>query len=144
VQASRFRGSAAILGPALFIVLFAAVLVATALVVRAKTPDLIVEVTHLPKQFTPNGDGRHDVAAIRFFVRDDQSAAKVSIVGHDLEPIRTLDPSATLGKDRPVTYRWNGRMNDGARAPLGRYRLRVELTDPDRDVVFPRRVDIVG
>jgi hypothetical protein len=145
VHATRSRGSTATLAMVLFITLFVVVLVAMALVVRAKTPDLMLEVTDLPKRFTPNGDGRNDVASITFFIRADEPSATVAIVGRDLAPIKTLDSDVQLQKDQEVTYRWNGTTNRGSRAPLGRYRLSVVLPNvDDRHIVFPRRIDIVG
>jgi hypothetical protein len=47
-----------------------------------------------------------------------------------------------LVADREVTYRWNGRTDLGAAAPFGRYQLRVVLPSHDRDVVFPRRIEL--
>ncbi len=124
----------------LFVILFAAALVATGLVVASRSPDLVLEVPVLPSKFSPRGDGKPDVAAITFFVRESDQAAEVSIVGRDLRQTRTLDESVHLSADEPVTYTWDGRMDSGQFAPPGRYRLRVVLPSQERDMVFPKRI----
>lgn len=125
---------------ALFVILFVAALVATGLVVASRSPDLVLEVPVLPSKFSPRGDGKPDVAAITFFVRESDQAAEVSIVGRDLRQTRTLDESVHLSADEPVTYTWDGRMDSGQFAPPGRYRLRVVLPSQERDMVFPKRI----
>lgn len=136
------RGSAPILGIVLFVALFCATLVVTGVVINAKTPDLMLEAPGLPLTFSPDGDGRHDVARISFFVRESEPHARVEIVDTDDETVRTLDPDVALVADRHYTYRWNGRTDLGGAAPFGRYRLRVVLPSLDRDVVFPRQIEL--
>lgn len=128
---------------ALFVTLFTGALVAAALVVASRSPDLVLEVTALPPKFSPNGDGKPDEAAITFFVREPDPDAEVSIVGRDLRQTRTLDESVHLSADEPVTYTWDGRMDSGQLAPPGRYRLRVVLPNQERDMVFPKRIRLV-
>lgn len=142
MEAPRDRGSAPVLGPALFVALFVAVLVATGLVVHAKTPDLVLEAPSLPQVFSPNGDGSRDAAVITFFVREAEEDATVEIIDADEDTVKTLDRNVALTADRPVTYRWDGRTDLGGTAPFGRYRLRVRLPSQDRDVVFPRRIEV--
>jgi hypothetical protein len=127
---------------ALFTVVFAAALATTVLVVGSRTTELVLEVIALPQRITPNDDGFHDKAEIRFFVREDEPSAGVFIVGRDLEPIRTLAEDVALEKDEPVTYLWDATTDSGHPAPTGRYRLRVVLPSHDRDMVFPRRIDL--
>ena len=126
----------------LFAALFAAALAATVLVVGSRTPDLTLEVTRLPKAITPNGDRVKDKAEISFFVRESDPAAEVYLVGRNLAPVRTLDRGVALTEDEQVTYLWDGTTDDGEPAPTGRYRLRVVLPSRDRDMVFPRRIDL--
>ena len=144
------------LASALFAALLAASLIAAALVVRAKTPDLMVEITQLPGHindpdaalhpnhgFSPNGDGERDVAKITLFIRADEPHATVEIVGRFLKPIRTLAADVPLRENERVHYEWDGRTDDGSRAPPGRYRVRVILPTLDRDVVDLRRIALV-
>lgn len=131
------------LGPVLFVCLLVATLVVSALVVRARTPDLMLEVTRMPGTISPDGDGSQDRARITFFVREDEPRAEVQIVGADKEVVRTLDERASLRANREVTYLWGGRTDAGGLAPPSRYRLRVIMPGSDRDMVFPRRLDLV-
>jgi hypothetical protein len=144
------------LATALFALLLAASLVTAALVVRAKTPDLIVEITGLPGPhrdpaagekakhgFTPDGDGKDDVAHFDMFIREDEPRATVEIVGPFLEPIRTLASDVPLEANQVVHYSWDGKTDDHSPAPPGNYRIRVILPTLDRDVVDPRRIALI-
>jgi hypothetical protein len=83
------------------------------------------------------------VAHIRFFVRESDSNATVEIVGPNLKLVRTLY-RGPLAANEEVAFVWNGRNESGAVPnPDHRYRLRVILPDRDRDMVYPRRIDIV-
>jgi FlgD Ig-like domain len=141
METSHDRGSPRVLGVALFVALCLAALIVTGIVVRAKTPDLILEAPSLPQVFTPNGPGKR-AATITFFVRESEADATVEIVDADGETVRILDRDAALVEDRHVTYRWNGRTELGGIAPYGRYRLRVTLPSQDREIVFPRRIEV--
>jgi hypothetical protein len=131
------------MGAVLFVALFAAAVVTAALVVRERDPALALEVTNFTGTFEPDGDGDRDVARLEFFVRESEPSATVSIVGRDLERVRTLARDVPLEAGREVSYSWDGRTAAGERAPPGRYRLRVRLPQSERDVVFPRRIDLV-
>ncbi len=129
------------LGAALFFSLVVITLATSVLVVRARTPDLVLEVLRPAVDervlFGP-GRERHGVS-LEFFVREADPHALVGIVDRHEDVVRTLDPDVELGADETVTYRWDGRMDSGAPAPPGRYRLLVELPAHDREMVFPRR-----
>lgn len=133
-----------LLGPVLFVALLAASVAVTAIVLHARTPDLALEVTRMQKHISPNGDGSHDHAHIRFFVRESDTDATVEIVGPDLKPIRTLAEDRPLTADEPVAFTWDGRTDSGALANRhNRYRLRVRLPDQHRDMVYPiRRISL--
>jgi hypothetical protein len=128
----------------LFVCLFAAALVAAAFVIASRTSDLVLEVARdFPEEFSPDGDGRDDTASITFFVRESDPHASVHIVGKDLAQTRTLDEDVALEADKRVTYVWDGRTDSGEPAPIARYRLRVVLPERERDMVYPRRIDVV-
>jgi hypothetical protein len=129
-------------GPVLFVALLVASVVVGAIGLNARTPDLAIEVIRLTREIDPRGSGPDRVAHIRFFVRESDPDATVEIVGPDLRPIRTL-ARQPLVANKPVSFRWDGRINSGALAnPEDRYRLRVVLPNRDRDMVYPRRISV--
>ncbi len=134
------------LGTALFFALVIVTLAAAVLVVRARTPDLVLEVTqppaNRPATLRPGGDPPRTVA-ITFFVRESDSHARVGIVDSEEDLVRTLDSDVGLREDDPVTYTWDGRTDAGGFAPSGRYRLLVELPSEDREMVWPRRITLL-
>jgi len=130
------------LGRFLFIGVLVASVVLAAVVVRARTPNLALEVTHFTDHFSPNGDGHRDAAHFRFFVREDDPDATVEIVNVQLDVIRTL-ATGPLEANQPVSLSWHGRTDSGALAdPASRYQLRVILPSHDRDMLFPRLIEL--
>lgn len=129
------------LGAALFFALVIVTLATSVLVVRARTPDLVLEVLRpAVDERVVFGPGRARRAVrLEFFVREDDPEALVGIVDRHEDLVRTLDPEVALRADEALTYRWDGRTDEGALAPPGRYRLLVELPAHDRAMVFPRR-----
>lgn len=132
----------AMTGGRLFTAILVATLIASALVVTARTPDLALEVTERTLVFTPDGDGKRDVARITYFVRESDPAATVQIVGRDLKPVRTFVDQESLDANEEMTLVWDGRTDSGRPAPPDRFRLRVVLPSADRDMVFPRRIEL--
>jgi hypothetical protein len=135
------------LGTALFFVLFAATLVAAILVIRARTPDLVLEVTSPPANadvtFSPIGGPPPHQVDLTFFVRESDDHALVAIVDSHEQIVRTLDSDVALTERESVTYTWDGRTDSGDFAPPGRYRLEVDLPSADREMVWPRRFTVV-
>ena len=131
------------LGPVLLAVLLAAALAVGALVYRARTPDLALEVPRIERDLRLGADGDAGTAQIRFFVRFDEPAATVQIVGTERRPVRTLTQAA-LAENREVVCAWDGRDDAGELVAPGHYRLRVLAPDADRDMVYPRRMDARG
>jgi hypothetical protein len=123
-------------GTAVFFVLLAAAVVVAVLVVRARTPDLVLEVTSQPELIAD------DVARIRFFVRESDEHARVAIVDHSEDVVSTLDPDVALTEGEEVTYEWDRSTDAGGGAPPGRYRVLVELRSEDREMVWPRRMTL--
>jgi hypothetical protein len=131
------------LGPALFVALLIASVVTAAIVVHARTPDLELQVTHLTHRISPEGGRGFRVAHIRFFVRESDPDATVEIVGPNLKLVRNLY-RGPLAANKEVEFVWNGRNESGdVPNPNHRYRLRVILPGRDRDMVYPRRIDVV-
>jgi hypothetical protein len=135
------------LGAALFFCLLAATLVTAVLVVRARTPDLVLEVTNPgvndPAEFRPHGPPPNEIP-ITFFVRESDGDALVGIVDSHENVVRTLDSDVAVAQGQPVTYTWDGRKDNGELAPPGRYRLLVELPSQEREMIWPRRITLMG
>src|SRR3982750_3720505 len=104
--------------------LLAASVVATGVVLNARTSNLELEVTKLPEKISPNGDGHNDVGRIELYVRDSDPSASVEIVGRKRGVVRTLASDVPLAAYRRVQFDWNGRTDAGTVAPRGPYRLR--------------------
>ncbi|MFL5870830.1 MAG: FlgD immunoglobulin-like domain containing protein [Solirubrobacterales bacterium] len=143
-------GGRAGLGATLFFALLVASATVAVLVVRARTPDLVLEVTkqctppspanNCTPEFDPRGKPRYRSLEIVFFVRESDPHALVRIVDSQEDTVRTLDADVGLDAGEKVTYVWDGRTDAGAVASPGRYRLGVELPGEDRDMIWPRRI----
>ncbi len=135
------------LGAALFLTILIATLVTSVLVVRARTPDLVLEVSepgvNQQAVLSPAGGALPRTVLIEFFVRESDPHALVEIVDRNERAVRTLDEDVALTADRPVRYRWDGSTDAGTNAPPGRYRLAVALPSEEREMVFPRRFTLL-
>jgi hypothetical protein len=125
------------LSAALFFALLGAVTVTAVLVVRARTPDLVLEVTHQPETLA-GADAR-----VTFFVREADGHARVAIVDSHEDVVRTLDDDVALAEDEQVSYLWDRHTDAGGDVPPGRYRLQVELPSEDRVMIWPRRITVL-
>ena len=138
------------LAAALFFSLLIATTAVAVLVVRARTPDLVLEVTkqcpppapadNCSPEFDPDGKPLAHEMELVFFVRESDAHALVRIVDSHEDTVRTLDPDVALESGEEVTYVWDGSTDAGTPAPPGRYRLGVELPGHDRDMIWPRRI----
>jgi hypothetical protein len=137
-------------GAALFFALLVATAAVAVLVVRARTPDLVLEVTkqcpppapaeNCSPEFNPLGQTRSRRLQIVFFVRESDPHALVRIVDSHEDTVKTLDADVALEAHRKVSYVWDGRTDAGPLAPPGRYRLGVDLPGHERDMIWPRRI----
>lgn len=135
------------LGAALFLCLLAATVVVAVLVVRARTPDLVLEVTEPPQGRSAQlrvGDGAAGDVTLTFFVREADAHGLVGIVDSREDLVRTLDSDVALAEREPVTYVWDGRADTGEPVEPGRYRLLVELPSQDREMIWPRRITVLN
>jgi hypothetical protein len=131
------------LSAVLFFCLAAAVVVTAVLVIRARTPNLVLEVTHPgPLRFKEATVDGPDVR-IAFFVREADGHAQVAIVDGSEDVVRTLDGDVALAKREEVSYIWDRSTDAGGEAPPGRYRLQVSLPSEDRVMIWPRRITLV-
>lgn len=128
-------------GAALFFALLVATMAVAVLVVRARSPDLVLEVVRgLPCGLDSRRPGQE--AEFEFFVRESEPQARVSIVDGREDEVRRLDSGVELRAFERVRYSWDGRNDEGARVPEGRYRLQVALPGDDREMVWPRRISL--
>jgi FlgD Ig-like domain len=134
------------LGAGLFFTLLIAALVCAVLVVRARSPDLVLEVTEIhpsARVVSPSGGNAAAEAGFEFFVRESDDSARVEIVDSHEDPVAVLDEEVALEADESVSYRWDGRTDAGTTVAPGRYRLRVVLPDHDREMVWPQRITVL-
>jgi hypothetical protein len=96
-------------------------------------PPVLSRLTVRPL-FSPNGDGRLDVARVSFKPKktDDVSVAVLDSSGDE---VRELMGSRRVASTELVRLKWDGRTDDGARARDGRYRYRITLQHEGRSVV---------
>jgi hypothetical protein len=137
-------------GAALFLALLIATTAVAVLVVRARTPDLVLEVTkqcpppapadNCSPEFDPNGEVGSRRLQIVFFVRESDPHALVRIVDSHEDTVKTLDADVALEAHHRVSYVWDGRTDAGSLATPGRYRLGVDLPGQGRDMIWPRRI----
>jgi hypothetical protein len=102
------------------------------------TPSVVGEFRHSPF-FSPNRDGRFDRATVRFEIRK-RGRVSLAVVDSDGDQVRELIDDDTFLPYREIRARWDGRDDDGARAPDGGYRYRITLPDQGRNVVIPQSV----
>jgi N,N-dimethylformamidase beta subunit-like, C-terminal/FlgD Ig-like domain len=120
---------------AVFVLLVAATFSAFFAAQRLKSAPPVATIKRITQHFSPNGDGRRDVAHIRVRVRkdDDVTIAVVDDAGTEVRRLATAVPATA---DRAVRVRWDGRTASGATAPEGTYRLRVSLRRGGRAVTL--------
>jgi flagellar hook assembly protein FlgD len=89
--------------------------------------------------FSPNGDGRFDVTRLTFRVKETDDVS-VSVLNADGDEVRELLGGRHVTKGTLVRLKWDGRTDDGARAPDGRYRYRITLQHEGRSVLLASSV----
>lgn len=132
------------LGAALFGLLLVTACALAVIVVRSRSPDLVLEVCapnpDTALVFSPQATNGPSEAMLDFFVRESDPDARISIVDGQEDVVRVLDEWVGLEAGERVTYVWDGRDDAGEYVPEGRYRLRVDLPERDREMVWPRRL----
>lgn len=82
-----------------------------------------IEVT--PKVFSPDNDGRDDIASIQYAVTEPGYIANVTIFNAAGIPIRNLVRNGTLGLTG--YWNWNGLDDKGLKLPVGTYIIYTEI-----------------
>jgi flagellar hook assembly protein FlgD len=126
---------AAVVFGALVVATFAAFLVAQ----RLKSTPSVVQRVMGARVFSPNQDSRFDRMRISFALSkaDDVRAAVIDDNGDVVATIAD-DLNCPAWQQRRVS--WDGRTEDGERAPDGRYRVRLTLERQGRTVTLRRSV----
>jgi hypothetical protein len=82
-----------------------------------------IEVT--PKVFSPDNDGRDDIASIQYKVSDPGYVANITIFDAAGRPIRNLVRNGTLGLSG--YWNWDGLDDKGLKLPVGTYVIFTEI-----------------
>jgi flagellar hook assembly protein FlgD len=84
--------------------------------------------------FSPNSDGRHDVARVSFEVKETDNVT-VAVLNSEDDEVRELMGTRRLMAGELTRLKWDGRDDDGTLLPDGRYRYRITLQHEGRSVI---------
>ncbi len=135
------RGAAGVtrVAPVLFALLVAATFGALLAAQRLRHGPAVVRGLAATRVFSPNGDGRLEQAAVRFTVATPDTVA-VAVVDDGGDRVRTLRRVTTHRAGEAVAATWDGRDEDGRRAPDGTYRVRLAFARQGRGLDDRRTV----
>jgi hypothetical protein len=121
-----------------FAVLVAATFGAFFLAQSLKHSPSAVQQYRLTPFFSPNGDGRFERMTVTFKLKKSDNVT-VTVVDAKGDQVRELAGDESIPAYTPVRFKWDGRKDDGARAPDGMYRIRLSLKHQGRSVIVPRK-----
>ncbi|MGA9121653.1 MAG: lamin tail domain-containing protein, partial [Bacteroidota bacterium] len=107
----------------------------------ASSPPLAPGIQCLPNPFSPDGDGVDDVTVVRYAIP--LSVSTLSIFVYDITGKRIRRIS---DHDAGVSYGaavWDGRRDDGVRAPLGLYIVLLQAAANNGETLFEARCIVV-
>jgi FlgD Ig-like domain len=124
---------------AVFAVLVLATLGAFVVTQKLKSAPPLVVRPHISSVFSPAPGARVREARVSFWIvhADDVT---ISIVDSGGRIVRTLLDGGHVPARVRIARFWNGRTSSGARAPDGRYRVRVALIHQGRTIDLPQRI----
>lgn len=125
----------------LVLVLLAATAAAFALAERLKLEQAAVLGPRIDRFLSPGCRCPHARAAIRFRLLS-RDHVTVTVVDRERRVVRTLARSRLEPARRTITFRWDGRADEGARVPDGAYRVRIHLAERRRTVRIPFPVHV--
>jgi len=110
---------------------------------RLKNSPSVVQQFRRTPLFSPNRDGRKDRAYVNFKLKRTDEVT-VAIVNHEGDEVRVLADDRHMPAYTPTRFVWNGRTDDGGRAPDGNYRVRITLHREGRSITlrYGIRLDI--
>jgi len=100
---------------------------------RLKNSPPVVGEIHVFPFFSPNGDGRFDKARLTFKPKQTDDIS-VAVLNSSDDEVRKLVDNRHVHAGELVRLLWDGRTDDGGRAPDGRYRYRITLRRQGRSV----------
>jgi hypothetical protein len=140
LQANQLQGLRSVSpGAVVFAALVAATVGAFFVTTRLKRSTPVLEQLTFNRHFSPNGDGRLDLAVFAFRIRRTDEVT-VSIVTRDGDQVRTLADDRRLDEHKRYRFRWDGRTDAGVVAADGEYHIRVGLRRQGRTVTTPRKL----
>ena len=105
---------------------------------RLKTDPPEVRFLRSPKYVSPNGDRVKERTRVGF-VLPEHADITFSVVEEDGDEVRRIVEDRRFGRGRH-RFTWDGRTDEGGRAPDGVYQLQVSLRDEGRTLRSERRV----
>jgi hypothetical protein len=126
---------------AVFVLLVGATFAAFFTAQRLKGSAPVVLLRGVVRDFSPNGDGRRDVNTFRVRLQKRDDVA-VAIVDERGDVVRRLAEDVRIEPERPLDLSWDGRTDDGLRAPDGPYRVRVNLFRQARSVTVAKTITV--
>ena len=96
------------------------------------SPPVVGEIGVFPF-FSPNNDGRFEKARVTFRPKETDDIS-VAVLDHSGDEVRGLLDNRHVHAGELVRLLWDGRTDDGRRAPDGRYRYRITLRHQGRSV----------
>ncbi len=124
-----------------FALLVAATLGAFFVTQRLKTTDPVVIGVRTLGFFSPVGAGAQRSTYVSFFLQRDDDVT-VTVVDAGGDRVRTLADGRAVPARTRVAFRWDGRTEDGRRAPDGAYFFRVGLARQGRSLTLPFPQDL--
>jgi hypothetical protein len=127
-----------VLTTATLVGLLVATAAAFAITERLKLVKSPIYGTRISQVFSPVCGCARGKAAIRIKLRHGDHVT-VSILDHNLQPLRTLAAGRQVARGKSV-FRWEGLTDFGDRAPEGTYRVQVHLEGQHRTILLPNRI----
>lgn len=90
---------------------------------RTEQVNAVIEV--LPKVFSPDNDGRDDIAVIQYQITEPGYVANITILDAAGRPVRNLVRNGTMGLSG--YWNWDGLDDKGQKLPVGTYVVLAEL-----------------
>ena len=119
--------------------MFAATVGALVVTQSVKDEPAYIHRVKATRLMTPNADGYHDTAVIRF-VLGRPDTVSVAVADAHGRIVRHLRTRRDVPADRRVRFHWGGRTDSGARAPDGTYTVRVTLARLGRTIELHKRI----